>query len=112
VTLTYRRRAILWGGSSVDGFEVRRQSTTRKAINTVVGKKLSAPRKAKLRLLGVTTHFVFVDRAGRFSSCRLPARIRAPRCLDPRHPDGSWFLRVKQGERLSDLGHQRYLRRA
>jgi hypothetical protein len=103
-----RQRAILWGGSSADGFEVRRHSTARKAIYNVVGNKLRATRKAKLALLGVTTHLVFVDHAGRFSSCSLPARIRAPRCLDPRHPDGSWFLTVKEGERLADLGHERY----
>jgi hypothetical protein len=103
-----KQRAILWGASSADGFEVRRHSTTRKAIYNVVGDKLRASRNAKLALLGVSTNLVFVDHAGRFSGCRLPARIRAPRCLDPRHPEGSWFLTVKKGQRLANLGHRRY----
>lgn len=99
-------RAILWGASSADGLEVRRHSTARKAIYNVVGNKLRASRRAKITLLGVYTYLIFVDQAGRLSQCPLPARIRAPRGLDPRHPAGSWFLTVKEGERLSDLGHR------
>ncbi len=101
-----RRAVIGWGGSSADEIAVRANGTSTRPIYNVVGDKVRVSSRARIGLLRLYT--ALRPQGGR-RDCSLPARIRAPRGLSPDHPDGSWFLPVRQGERNRALGFSRGL---
>jgi len=97
--------AIDWGASSADDIAVRPHATPTRPIFNVIGDKLRASSTSKVTLVGVYTLLWSV---GSERTCRLPAQMRAPRCLVTHHPSGAWFLTVKQGQHLSRVGSRRH----
>lgn len=104
---TTRPLVIEWGGSSADDIAVRRRSTSNRPIYNFTGNGLQARSGSQVTLLGVYTSLARGP-YGR-GSCSLPAQMRAPQVLVSRHPTGSWFLTIKQGERIRLLGKVRNL---